>query len=258
MRPASLARYLVAAVAAVAALVLSAGCFLPSEDRGNAPLNPSATRHARPQGSGQSLEGQFSHQTMDAYLDAVIPMITEWMDATWQGMPHPQVVYVPSGAAGPEDCTDPYGRPVRYSSRSYEYCGAGQVAYVGQDMLWIFYTRTGDAGPAVGLAHEFGHHIQQHAGVPPPRNAEESTRYEDQADCISGAWIRFTDQQGWLEYPDDIRDIEALFPLIGSAEGPDRDHGTASERAQSFQRGFDGGPAACSAFYPSAPLVRGR
>jgi predicted metalloprotease len=168
------------------------------------------------------------------------------------------VVYVPSGATGPEDCTDSSGRPVAYSSRSFEYCGAGQIVYVGQDILWTFYTRTGDAGPAVGLAHEFGHHIQQQVGVLAPRNAEESTRHENQADCVSGAWTRYTDQQGWLEYPDDIRDIEALFPLIGSAEGPERDHGTQQERARSFQRGFDGNVTACSAFYPSAPLVAGR
>ena len=62
--------------------------------------------------------------------------------------------------------------------------------YVGQDMLWTFYEQTGDAGPAVGLAHEFGHHIQQSMGVPAPRTAEQSTRHENQADCVAGAWTR--------------------------------------------------------------------
>ena len=42
--------------------------------------------------------------------------------------------------------------------------------------------------------------------------------------------MKFTDEQGWLEVPDDIEDIELLFPLIGSAEGVDRDHGTTEER----------------------------
>jgi predicted metalloprotease len=259
VRPASLARYVGAAILAVLLTALLGGCLPPGADSGNAPPDdPSAARPARPQASGESLEGRFSHQTMDAYTNAIIPMITQWMDVTWRRMPHPQVVYVPSGATGPEDCTDPAGRPARYSSQSFEYCGANQIVYVGQDILWIFYTRTGDAGPAVGLAHEFGHHIQEQVGVPPPRDADESTRYENQADCISGAWTRYTDEQGWLEYPDDIKDIESLFPLIGSAEGAGRDHGTRSERAQSFQRGFDGGVSACSVFYPSAPLVPGR
>jgi predicted metalloprotease len=122
-------------------------------------------------------------------------------------------------------------------------------------MLWEFYTRTGDAGPAVGLAHEFGHHIQQMAGVGPPRTADESVRHENQADCLAGAWTRYTDKQGWLEYPDDIEDIELLFPLIGSAEGPERDHGTVAERARSFQLGFDGDVDACSRFTPGTPLI---
>jgi predicted metalloprotease len=255
VRPAPLARRVGAAILVALLAVLLGGCVLPGGDRGGAPQEgPSATRQARPKASGESLEGRFSHETMDAYVDAIIPMITQWMGSTWQRMPYPRVVYVPSGATGPEECTDPAGRPARYSARSYEYCGANGTVYVGQDILWIFYTRTGDAGPAVGLAHEFGHHIQQQVGVPPPTNVDESTRYENQADCIAGVWTRYTDEQGWLEYPDDIQDIESLFPLIGSAEGPGRDHGTGSERAQSFQQGFDGGVNACSAFYPSAPL----
>ena len=94
----------------------------------------------------------------------------------------------------------------------------------------------GDAGPAVGLAHEFGHHIQQLRGVPAPRTAEQSTQHENQADCIAGAWTKYTDEHKWLEYPDDIEDIDTLFPLIGSAEGNDRDHGTAAQRSQSFGR----------------------
>ncbi|MGE5829288.1 MAG: hypothetical protein ACM30G_13145 [Micromonosporaceae bacterium] len=70
---------------------------------------------------------------------------------------------------------------------------------------------------------------------------------------MAGAWTRFTDQQGWLEYPDDIEDIEALFPLIGSAEGPDRDHGTAEERLNSFNVGWERGLSSCDEFY--TPLV---
>jgi predicted metalloprotease len=145
----------------------------------------------------------------------------------------------------------------RFSSESYEYCGVDQTIYVGQDMLWLFYTRTGDAGPAVGLAHEYGHHIQQQARVPLPRTAEQAIRHENQADCIAGAWTRYTDEQGWLEYPDDIADIESLFPLIGSAEGSDRDHGTPQERYEAFRLGFEGDIQACNAFSPSAPLIAG-
>ena len=243
------------------AAVLVAGCGLVPADQGGDPGaggGPTGSRRPRTQATGESLEGRFQYGTMDQYVDAVTPMITQWMGETWRGMPLPrQILYVPHGASGPEDCLDPTGRAATYTSGSYEYCPAEQVIYVGQDILWEFYTRTGDAGPAVGLAHEFGHHIQVHAGVPSPRTAEESVRHENQADCLAGAWTRYTDEKGWLEYPDDIEDIDALFPLIGGAESLDRDHGTEVERKRSFQRGFDTGVRACEAFYPSVPLGAG-
>jgi predicted metalloprotease len=235
------------------------GCAISPPDAGG-PVDDGGggtaptTRAPRPDATGESLEGKFNYQTMDSYVDAIIPMITNWMDKTWPSLRQPQVVYVPHGASGSEGCLDENSRRVRYSADSYEYCGGSQSVYVGQDMLYMFYQRTGDAGPAVGLAHEFGHHIQQQVGVPSPTSAAESTRHEDQADCLAGAWTRYTDEQGWLEYPDDIEDIDALFPLIGSAEGPDRDHGTASERSKSFEKGFNGGVDACESFYPSVPL----
>jgi predicted metalloprotease len=240
------------------AAVLVAGCGLVPVEPGSDPgagAEPSGQR-PRTQATGESLEGKFRYQTMDDYVNAVTPMITKWMEDTWSGMPLPnQVVYVPHGARGPEDCLDPTGRAAVYTSGSYEYCPAEQTIYVGQDILWEFYTRTGDAGPAVGLAHEFGHHIQVQVGVPSPRRADESVQHENQADCLAGAWTRYTDQQGWLEYPDDIEDIDSLFPLIGAAESLDRDHGTPEERKRSFQQGFDGGVPACEDFYPSVPLT---
>jgi predicted metalloprotease len=241
------------------AAVLVAGCGLvpadPGEDPGAGGAPPTGSR-PRAEATGESLEGKFRYETMNEYVDAVTPMITKWIKATWRGMPLPrQIVYVPHGARGPEDCLDPTGRAATYTSASYEYCPAEQVIYVGQDILWEFYTRTGDAGPAVGLAHEFGHHIQVQVGVPSPRTAEDSVRHENQADCLAGAWTRYTDEQRWLEYPDDLEDIEALFPLIGSAESLDRDHGTQDEREQSFQRGLDDGVPACEEFYPSVPLT---
>jgi predicted metalloprotease len=208
--------------------LLTAGCFrVPVRSQ---PADPGA-RPAPTRSTGGSLEGRFSRDTMDQYVEAVVPMIRQWLNETWPQLPVPQVVYVPADARGAESCLDGSGRAASYSSTSFEYCGADGTVYLGQDMLWDFYRRTGDAGPAVGMAHEFGHHLQQELGVPSPRTATQSTRHEDQADCLAGAWTKYTDEQGWLEYPDDVADINALFPLIGSAEGPGRDHGTTSERA---------------------------
>jgi hypothetical protein len=255
----------VALAAAAATLgILTTGCLIPTDpgdpgdpaDPGAGPAAPATASDPDPDATGESLEGRFSLETMDDYVDAITPMITEWVDDTWRSMPDPAgVLYIPQGRAGSSDCLNPNGRVATFTSSAYAYCGADQTIYVGQDMLWEFYTRTGDAGPAVGLAHEWGHHIQQQVGVPGPRSAAESVRLENQADCLAGAWTKYTDERGWLEYPDDLEDIEALFPLIGAAEGPDRDHGTTNERARSFQRGFAGGVSACNDYYPDTPVL---
>ncbi len=192
---------------------------------------------------------------MDAYVDAVAPLLTSWAEATWPGLPQPRLVYVPRGASGPQACLTRNGGQGRSSSASFEYCPADQTIYVGQDTLWLFYNESGDAAPAVGMAHEWGHHVQSLVGVPLPRSSRQSINFENQADCLSGAWTKYTDAQGRLEYPDDIEDIETLLPMIASAEGPDRDHGTLEERARSFNRGFSSDVAACNDYFPDTPLA---
>jgi predicted metalloprotease len=244
----SAARVRLIAGCALAALV--AGCFRLPSDEGSG-SNPSGAPSAGVPSAGasastRSLEGAFGYDQMKAYLDAVLKMITQWSAATWPNIPEPErILYVRHGATGREGCETSSGRLARFTSRSYEYCGGDKTIYVGQDMLWTLYEDTGDAGPAVGLAHEWGHHIQEQLGVAGPQSAQEAIALEDQADCLAGAWTQYTNQQGRLELPDDIEDIDKLFPLIGSAEGPDRDHGTAAERMRAWQNGFDGGVPAC-------------
>jgi hypothetical protein len=240
-------RSLATAIATSVFGLLLAGCLLPADDGGDGGIAEPAPVDSAPDpnGTGESLEGKFEYDTMDEYVDAVLPMIEGWINATWPGMPLPETIYVPGGAAGREGCLDVDGRPATYTSRSYEFCPADNRVYVGQDTLWEFYTETGDAGPAVGLAHEFGHHIQIQLNLPPARTTDQSIQVENQADCLAGAWTRWTDEKGFLERADDLEDIEALFPLIGSAEGPDRDHGTTRERRNAFETGFDGGVTAC-------------
>ncbi|WP_344075673.1 neutral zinc metallopeptidase [Luedemannella helvata] len=236
----------------IGAVLLAAACGVPVVDEGGSgegsggSPNPTET---------QSLEGAFRYETMDDYVNAVLPMIREWHEGTWPDLPEPRrVTYVPNGASGPEGCQDREGNQASYSSESYEYCGGDQMIYVGQDLLWALYDRAGDAGPAVGLAHEWAHHIQSVVGVTAPQSAEASIQLENQADCIAGAWVLFTKDKGYLELPDDIEDIEQLFPLIASAESADRDHGTLQEREESFNLGYTKGLPACDRFFPDTPV----
>jgi predicted metalloprotease len=233
-------------LAACAFALLIVGCFRPPADDGSSSPARSAAPSPATSSTTRSLEGAFGYDQMKSYLEAILPMVKKWSKATWPNIPEVQgVTYVPHGLSGREGCELASGRLARYTSKSYEYCAGDQTIYVGQDMLWQLYEETGDAGPAVGLAHEWGHHIQRQLGVFSAESAQEAKALENQADCLAGAWTQFTDKQGLLELPDDIEDIDKLFPLIGSAEDPNRDHGTPEERMRAWQQGFDGGVSAC-------------
>src|SRR5690606_28680706 len=125
--------------------------------------------------------------------------------------------------------------------------------YIGQDLIWAFYRQAGDAAPAVALAHEWGHHLQSMLGVPFARSQSQAIAFENQADCISGAWAKYADEQAWLE-DDDLGDIETLLRLIGSRESRARDHGTTAERAEAFQLSYENGIEACNAYFPNSPV----
>jgi predicted metalloprotease len=83
----------------------------------------------------------------------------------------------------------------------------------------------------------------------------EAIDFENQADCVSGAWAKYANQQGWLEGDDDLRDMTTLLDAIGSAEGPRRDHGTAAEREAAFDAAYAKGIKACNEFFPDSPLA---
>jgi len=207
---------------------------------------PEAT--ATPEAERVSLEGAFSHDGMADYLEAIEPMVTQFYRDAYPDIPDPRLVYIPAervsrGACGYSD------------SWAYAYCAANQTVYVGQDLLWSFYRRAGDAAPAIALAHEWGHHVQYYRGVPFGRTASQSVDFENQADCLSGAWARYAEEQGWLETEDDLDDVSALMQQIGSAETARRDHGTTAERSQAFQLAYANGAEACNAYFPDDPVA---
>ena len=68
--------------------------------------------------------------------------------------------FVPSGKSGFESCTDSNGERALYSDESYSYCPLDRIVCVGERQMWRFYVDLGDAAPAVGIAHESGHHLQ--------------------------------------------------------------------------------------------------
>jgi predicted metalloprotease len=237
---------LVPRLAVAAALVL--GLAAPAAARTDATAAPAAaaTHQCRP----PSLHDCFTYSTMRSYADQIIPLIERWAKASYRRMPLPsKYVYIGAGEAEDSLCAggDVY-------SDGFAYCSVDREIYLGQDSLWMFYARIGDAAPAVGLAHEWGHHIQNIARVPSPRTYAQSVRHENQADCIAGAWVRWAINRDVFER-DDIGELPVLLRAIASAESDQRDHGTLRERTISMNIGLREGLWGCNRFYPATPVV---
>jgi len=204
----------------------------------------------------KSLRGCFSESTMATYFAYVLPIVDRFFETTWQSLPLPAHVYfIPDGAQVEEACEDPQTGSNLADDTSYAFCPADGNVYIGQHMAYQLYSLAGDVAPAIGIAHEFGHDVQQQAGVPGPQTDAETLVHENQADCVSGAWLGYANNQHLLERGD-VPAIERYLELIASSESdPNRTHGDFAERGQSLQLGGEKGVFACNGFYPTAPII---
>lgn len=242
----------VAAVVAVSGLVF----VLPVTSATASPV--STVAHAKPQASSPgcrppSLAHCYTEASMQNYIDRVIPMIVQFFRVKYKAMPEPSHYYfIADGRQARSACG-------YLDANTYAYCPADHSVYLGQAFMWRLYNDDGDIAPAVALAHEWGHNIQSRVGVPRSmsNNHVENVRYENQADCVAGAWIQYAGQQRWLER-EDIRSIDNLIRDIADAERADRDHGTLEERGNAMSLGTRDGLGACNRFYPATPIITGR
>ncbi|CRZ13190.1 neutral zinc metallopeptidase [Mycolicibacterium neworleansense] len=116
--------------------------------------------------------------------------------------------------------------------------------------------QNGDMGAVMVLAHEYGHAIQQQAGL--ISRSTPTLVAEQQADCLAGSYMRWVAEgdspRFTLSTADGLNNLLAAViafrdPLLTEAEaqmGID-EHGSAFERISAFQFGFTDGPAACAA-----------
>lgn len=113
----------------------------------------------------------------------------------------------------------------------------------------------GEMGVAMVLAHEYGHAVSRQAGL----TAEDSETLvaEQQADCFSGAYLRWVAEGDSARFTLDTGDgLNAVLagviafrdPVLSEDDlyaGVD-EHGSAFERVSAFQFGFTDGPSACA------------
>jgi predicted metalloprotease len=151
------------------------------------------------------------------------------------------------------------------------YCPADQKVYLDTDFFQELRDRfgaPGDFAQAYVIAHEIGHHVQKLTGIEgqvrqlqqqdPGRQNELSVKLELQADCLAGIWAQSVYEQGDLD-PGDIEEGLGAAQAVGDDRiqasagvtvNPETwTHGSAAQRSQWFNTGFQSGdPAACDTF----------
>jgi predicted metalloprotease len=108
----------------------------------------------------------------------------------------------------------------------------------------------GNVSPAIVLAHEMGHAVQNRASVQGP-----SIVIELQADCFAGAWVKFAQRSD--KDPVTVVDraldsgMAAMLTLRDQPGTPvtnPKAHGLGFDRVNAFQTGYDGSTGACATF----------
>ncbi|WP_448006029.1 KPN_02809 family neutral zinc metallopeptidase [Agromyces bauzanensis] len=156
------------------------------------------------------------------------------------------------------------------------YCPPDQTIYIDTSFYGQLESRFGASGGPLAemyvVAHEWGHHVQNIAGVlersqdgqtGPTSNA---VRVELQADCFAGSWAaaasRTEDEQGVPFLQPITREQYTQAIDAAAAVGDDSiqeatqgqvtphtfTHGTSEQRARWFETGYDQGAGACDTF----------
>jgi len=132
------------------------------------------------------------------------------------------------------------------------YCSGGED-YIAWDAAQLFpqlVDRFGSIAPAIVLAHEMGHAVQERAGV-----EASSVVRELQADCFAGSWTRFaeTSTTDPITLSDGALDsaVAAILTLRdppGTSAGAQQAHGLGFDRVNAFQTGYERGAERCAQF----------
>jgi len=204
-------------------------------------------------------------------LSAAIDSLDTYWDANVEGAStHPKVWEF-------SDSTDT-GCGTANSSTGPFYCPPDQAIYLDLGFFDQLSTQFGARGGPLAemyvIAHEYGHHIQQIAGVMDRAERDgagstsDSVRVELQADCYAGLWAghaaKTADPDTGVTYLEPISDDELSEALdaaaavgddhiqeqSGGGVNPDTwTHGSSAQRQKWFTIGYEKGTlAACDTF----------
>ncbi|WP_298943872.1 neutral zinc metallopeptidase [uncultured Microbacterium sp.] len=223
-------------------------------------------------GSGTELTtcqtGADANASIDCRLAAGSKAINQFWTGEVQGYRPPQLIIVDgstSSACGTaSNATGPF------------YCPPEESVYIDPTFFSVLAQQFGDDAGSLAqlyvLAHEYGHHIQQIAGIMDahPNNGtgpqSNGVRMELQADCFAGAWVagmtRQTDENGvpYLQAPTEaqIRDALDAAAAVGDDHIQEQSsgrinpeswtHGSSEQRQRWFATGYQSGVGSCDTF----------
>ncbi|MBU4464393.1 MAG: neutral zinc metallopeptidase [Actinobacteria bacterium] len=156
------------------------------------------------------------------------------------------------------------------------YCPPEETVYIDPTFFSLLRQQFGASAGSLAqmyvLAHEYGHHVQQIAGIMSqhPSNgtgaASNGVRTELQADCFAGAWIanaanqKDSDGIAYLKTPTQAQVNDALDAASsvgddhiqqesgGQVNSESWTHGSSAQRQRWFAAGYQGGIRACDTF----------
>jgi predicted metalloprotease len=126
------------------------------------------------------------------------------------------------------------------------YCSAGD--FIAYDVNWAFaaFQQIGDAFIFYLLGHEYAHGIQLRLGI----QKQFTIQQELQADCMAGAYIGDSVRDQALTLQDgDLDELARGLEAVGDDPGQpwfaEGSHGTARQRTQAFNDGFEDSLTPC-------------
>ena len=242
-------------LAIIVTVALLAGCG------GVKPEVPQQSKANKPDTSNIKIEGDPSLPVNELAIEAIADLQAYWTeqypklyDEDYKPVEGGLYALTSESESGPE-CASGYSD---VAGNAF-YCKLDDsVAWDAEELLPTLQKKYGDFVIPVVLAHEWGHAMQQRAGV--FEQNELTVSSELQADCFAGAWARHAQDDGVFDV--NSADLDrALAGILDLRDTPGTNaqdpsaHGSGFDRVSAFQDGYDNAAETCKDYKDGEPVV---